>query len=74
MEPLYAISVNGTMTYFTADISEYDYSEIEKIAEKSKRDIDSINNEDVRQKFINTVLSNLNIRLTEIPIKHVFRI
>lgn len=75
MDSLYALTINGNMLFLNGNLSEKDYLEIDRIAKQFQANSgNSKNYKDTVQDFITTIQQTLNVTLSEIPLKYVFRI
>lgn len=75
MASLYALSVNGTMLYIIGNLSEQNCIDIDIIAESFQATVQNpIDYDEICQTFISMVRETLNISLTQIPLKNIFRI
>jgi len=74
MNKIYILSVNGERIYFYGELVEENYDKIQHICkqitvESTEKNVDKICN-----LFFYKVLSELNLVLIKLPIKHIFRI
>ncbi len=74
MMELYKLAVDGYAFYFSGDLSNDDIVRIEGAIHTMKSKTAKAGHEVKQKEFFNTVMSELQLRITPIAIKYVFRI
>ena len=73
MRELYSLVVDGHMAYFFGDLSNNDIQRIEESISKFGSKTTEIGHEAKQKEFFNTVISEMQLKITPLQIKHVFR-
>ena len=71
MKELYALSFRGRMMYFSGQVPEELYDQIEQMANTVDK---ALSFDDFCKVFSKRVLSELNIELIKFPVAHIFRV